>query len=216
MFLVCTQKASDLPFSMEVLRLHCRIDPDDDRDDAILRNYAWSVIRQGEFATNRIWLDSVWRAELPCFPDSANAGCFAGYAENWPVFNLAKRSIIIKLTPCTKINSITYKNASDAEVSFAGFAFKSSSLTWDGGRTYAEIELPAGTDAWPVGTDVIIDFRAGWPAAFFPEEFVTWILTKASGHFEQREDLASATRKMAIPMQRSFTDGFLDAYYLPK
>lgn len=192
MFLTRTQKPSALPFELALLKKHCRVSTS--LDDAILEFYAWAAIRQGEFDTNRVWVESVWTAELDEFP----------------------RGVIeIPLSPCTGVTSITYIDA-DGETQTldpAGYRVRPSSLEWDGGRPYA---LIASIGAWPVGSSVCITFKAGWEAQDLPEEMVQWTLIKVSSRYEQREDLASATRKIAIGFPRNFADALLDSYYLPK
>jgi uncharacterized phiE125 gp8 family phage protein len=192
--LSCVTPASALPFSMDLLRLQCRIDEDDDRDDPVLTLYAWAAVRQGEFETNRVWLDSGWEMALEQFPGG---------------------TLVIPKTPCTEVTGITYTDSAGdrVQVSTDAYSFRPSPLVWDGGDSYAEIR-PA--QAWPAGTDVIVEFKAGWPADSFPQDMVQWMLVKVAGKFEQREDLASATRKIAIAFPRHFADSLLDPWYLPR
>jgi uncharacterized phiE125 gp8 family phage protein len=178
---------------MELLRLHCRIDEDDARDDSVLTLYAWASIRQGEFETNRVWLDSQWTMTVENFPQGA---------------------IVIPKSPCTEVSGIVYVNDAGSESGFAEYSFAPSSQQWDGGRPYAVITPDA---AWPEKVaGVTVTFRAGWLAGIFPQDLAQWILVKVAGRYEQREDLASATRKVAIPFPRHFADSLLDTWYLPK
>ena len=192
MFLSAATPPSALPFELEALKSHCRVE--DPAEDAILELYAWAAIRQGEFATNRVWVQTEYKGELDFFP--------VGILE-------------IPRSPCTEIVKITYvdENGVDQELLRESFIFRPSSLEWDGGRAFATIE-PVG--AWPVGTKVAFVFKSGWKEKTLPKELVQWIFIKVSGKFEQREDIASATRKIAIGFPRNFADALLDNYYMPK
>jgi uncharacterized phiE125 gp8 family phage protein len=194
MFLTCTAPATTLPFGMETLRLHCRIDEDDATQDDVLDVYAWAAVGQGEFETNRAWLDSEWTVTFDEFP-------------------MGNTAIVIPKSPCTEIVSVTYEDESYTETAFTDYRFTPSSLQSNGGQLFAELK-PIGV--WPADANVKITFRAGWPIDKFPKQLVQWILVKVSGKFEQREDLASATRKIAIPFPRHFIDSLLDAYYIPR
>jgi uncharacterized phiE125 gp8 family phage protein len=190
--LSCTGPAESLPFDMSLLRLHCRIDEDDNSYDSILELYARAAIRQGEFETNRVWQNSRWTGKLNSFPTGA---------------------IMIPKSPCTGVSSIVYVATGGTEMDFSEFFFFPSSLEWGGGMPYAEVRPESG---WPQGTDVTVTFQAGWPDDEFPSDMAQWLLVKVAGKFEQREDLASATRKIAIPFPRHFVDSLLDAWYLPR
>ena len=178
---------------MELLRLHCHIDEGDSDDDAILTLYSWAAIRQGEFESNRVWLDSGWTGKMDSFPVGP---------------------IEIPKSPCTAISSITYTAGDGTESAFYEYSFSPSSLQWDGGNPYARV-YPQSS-GWQEGSGVTLTFRAGWSSALFPQDLTQWILVKVAAKFEQREDLASATRKIAIPFPRHFADSLLDAWYLPK
>lgn len=193
MFLSRTQP-TELPFEFAALKQHCRVDADYANDDVILTMYAWAAIRQGEFESNRVWVESEWTGELISFP---------------------LRVIEIPKSPCTGIVSIEYTDSSGARQSLpdAEYVVSRSSLVSDGGRPYAML---TPVTAWPQGANVDITFKAGWSKDTFPQDLMEWIFVKVSSHYEQREDLASATRKIAIPFHRHFMDSVLDAYYLPR
>lgn len=183
---------TELPFDFAALRRHCRVTSS--LDDEALKLYAWAAIRQGEFITNRVWAQCEWTGELDTFP--------AGIIQ-------------IPKSPCTELTRITYKDANLTEHTLdeTAYRFMPSSLEWDGGRPFAGI---SSLGEWPAGENITITFKAGWPGQSLPEELKNWIFIKVSGKYEQREDLASATRKIAIPFPRNFADGLLDPYYLPK
>lgn len=192
MFLRCTAPAAELPFSLEDLKLHCRVDHDD--DDSILQLYARAAIRQGEFECNRVWQNSVWEGSISTFPSGP---------------------IEIPRSPCTELISIKFVD--DAQtlqtLSPDAYDFFPSSLEWDGGRPFAYV---APVSEWPAGSNVTLELRMGWPQDKFPDDLKEWIFIKVSSHYEQREDLASATRKISIEFPRHFASSLLDPYYLPR
>ncbi|MDL2315647.1 phage gp6-like head-tail connector protein [Desulfovibrio sp. OttesenSCG-928-A18] len=193
MFLTRTQP-TELPFEFAELKQHCRVDADYTDDDAILEMYAWAAIKQGEFSSNRVWVESEWTGELTSFP---------------------RRVIEIPKSPCTEVSSIGFMNAAGARqtVPDSEYVVSPSSLVSGGGRPYAMVTPVA---AWPQGSNVDITFKAGWAKGSFPRDLMEWVFVKVSSHYEQREDLASATRKIAIAFPRHFVDSLLDAYYLPR
>jgi len=195
MFLVRTPPTT-LPFEMAGLKLHCRVDAEEIRDDVILDMYAWAAIKAGEFSSNRVWVESDWTGEIDAFPRGT-------------------MPIVIPKSPCTAVSGISYVDAGgvDQVLDTSAYRFLPSSLESDGGRPYASIEP---VTEWPSGTTVKVSFSAGWSKDIFPKELVQWTFVKVSSHYEQREDLASATRKIAIAFPRHFVDSLLDRFYLPR
>lgn len=186
---------TELPFSLANLKRHCRIDASFTADDEILTMYAWAAVRNGEFITNRVWAGSEWSMTL----------------EEFPLFNV----ISVPRSPCGGVISISYVDDNEIEqaVDPAAYRFTASSFEWDGGLPFGFIRASAG---WPSGSNVTVKFMSGWPQGELPEELVQWSFIKISSKYEQREDLASAARKIAIGFPRNFADGLLDPWYLPK
>ena len=193
MFLTRT-KPTILPFQIADLKQHCRVDADYTDDDVILKKYAWAAIRSGEFSSNRVWVDSEWTGEMDTFPRGG--------------FEVPK-------SPCTDVAGITFVDSHGVGQVLAptAYKFRRSSLEVGSGSVFARVD-PVG--AWPSGSDVVVSFKAGWPDGELPENLIGWIFVKVSSHYEQREDLASATRKIAIAFPRHFVDASLDEYYIPR
>ncbi|MDR1489931.1 MAG: phage head-tail connector protein [Desulfovibrio sp.] len=195
MILSCVEPATILPFDIETLRLHCRLDADDDRDDEVLNLYAWAAIRQAEFTANRVFLSSEWEGKIADFH--------------------REKEIVIPKSPCTVVKSIIFQDVAGTEQALPNseYVFTPSSMHWDGGNPYGSVKP---ITAWPEGVGAIITFVAGWDSDKVPHELVEWTLVTVAGHYEKRESLASATRKVAIPLDRMFWNGLLDAWYLPR
>lgn len=194
MVVTCTRKATTLPFELAMLKQHCRVDSDYTDDDGILEMYAWAAIRQGEFETNRVWVQSQWRLDSGA-PISV--------------------AVEIPKSPATALTSVVSIDRQGAEhpVSVDGYRFMPSALDWDGGMPFAVVSPVGG---WPEHRSLRFGFDAGWPGEAFPEELVQWLFVKVAGKYEQREDIASASRKLAVPFPRHFADSLLDHYYLPR
>lgn len=62
----------NLPFSLDELKRHCRVDADFTDDDALLIAYGKAAILDGENRTNRSW--SEW--DEGSFPESLKIWCF--------------------------------------------------------------------------------------------------------------------------------------------
>lgn len=183
----------NLPFSLEDLKTHCRVDIDYIGDDNILEMYAWAAIGHGEFMSNRVWIDGSWKGILNVFPSG---------------------EITIPKTPCVSIQKITYIDSKGDIQNFTDYIFYPSSIVPGSGSSYASI---SPVTEWPLNASKVeISFNAGWPIDSFPQDLMQWIFVKVSSYYEQREDLASATRKIAIEFPRHFVDSLLDKYYLPR
>lgn len=188
--------ATELPFTFEDLKRHCRIDASFIADDAILLMYAWAVVRNGEFLTNRIWSECAFTGTIDVRPEVG-------------------ASITIPKSPCKVLSAITYANGNGDENTLETYLYRllPSSFEWDGGRPYAKVEV-AGE--WPLSDRYTFSFKAGWPGTSLPQQMQQWCFVKVSSYYEQKEDLASATRKVVAGLDRSFIDSLLDPYYLPK
>jgi len=214
---IVREKPATLPIPLETIKLHCRVD--DDKDDDVLNIYAWGAIQQGEFLTNRVWSESLFTRTIDKFPRHTfprHMDVITRHTGTIDKFPRHTDEITITKSPCTKVNKIEYVDpAGDTQVLDPGkYSFTGTSLEWEkSNRPYAVV---SPVTRWPRGRNVTIDFLAGFPAGQLPEDLVQWAIITIAGKFDQRESLASASRKIAVSMPRVFHDGLLDRWYLPR
>lgn len=178
----------ELPFDLEIIKNHCRIDADFPGDDSLLELYAEALVDRGEALTNRRWRLSEYTMKIE---------------------NPAKDEYEIPITPCNQIIAVEVVRGGTSEI-VLDYAFRPSANIPDGGRAYATI---SGSF---IGADsLLIKFIAGWDKDSIPKAFVYWVSLRAASMYEQRETIASATRKIAIELPRTFGDGLLDNWYIP-
>lgn len=177
-----------LPFDMEVIKNHCRIDADFTGDNSLLELYAEAIVDRGEDLSNRRWRLSEYAMEIE---------------------NPIRIEYEIPITPCNEIVEVAAIKDGVSEI-ITDYRFRPSAKTIDGGRPYATI-----SGIWFGAESVSIKFMSGWEKGTLPKVFEYWVALRVASMYEQRETIASATRKIAIELPRSFGDGLLDGWYLP-
>lgn len=191
-----------LPVRFDVIKRHCRVDSDWTLDDNLIMLYAMAAVRHGESLTGRVWGLSLFELET-----EANGN-----------------KIVLPRSPVLSVSKVSFKGESEEEL-FTDFSFMPSTILPDSNpfRDVGEDDpwlAYIESLSWPSST-LKISFSAGWEEPYdpgiqsplaFPEDLAQWIVVKISSHYEQREDLASATRKMAIGFPRDFADSMLDPY----
>lgn len=161
------------PVSLDEVKLHMRVDADD--EDLSIEGYLRTARQKldGQFGLlGRCLIAQSWRLTLDSFPSE----------------------IVLPLPPCISIDRIAYLNADGDEVDLAASAYR---VTGIGGLHGARVRVAKGS-AWPrtVETEsVFVEFTAGFgpDPDDVPEPLRTAIKTHAAHLFEHRESVILAS-----------------------
>ena len=192
MFLREIESSGIMPITVEMAKLHSRQDAEDTTDDMLFKILIQAAVEHGEHLTQRRFVEGTFELQLMRFPSCGN--------------------ITLPMPPVSEIVEITYR---DLDKSIQTFPVDGYELLGDNNAAYV---LPI--NSWPSGeTRPKVVFKAGYPLdgdgkPTTPKAIVNWLLQKVTGRFDQREDLAAATRKIAIKFPRDQVDGLLDRYTL--
>lgn len=186
-----------LPFALADLKVHCRIDAGYTGDDALITRYAWAAIKNGQNITLKTWVQTEYELVIEG-EEKTSTG-----------------EILLPVSPATEIVSVSYSGA-EGQVVNPEYAFTPSTII-PNSNPRLEVSARDPWDAilqceWPGYSALTVTFKAGWPEPDFPEEFIQWLFVKIAGKYEQREDIASASRKMAVEFPADFADNLLNPY----
>jgi uncharacterized phiE125 gp8 family phage protein len=175
------------PVSLAEAKLHAHVEHDD--EDALFTMQIAAATTDCEKETRRQLVEALLELGLKTFPGG---------------------EIALPRPPVSGIVEVKY-----ADVFGVDRVLPSTDYALEGSENSAFL-VPA--NAWPDGTRVRIQYLAGWPIVdgkpTTPDSLRWWILIRSTELYEQRTNLASATRKIAIELPRNFTAGLLDSYRL--
>jgi len=179
MALVEVTAPSEEPISMEVARLHLRVDHQD--DDALILSLIKAARDWAETFTRRALITQTWRLSL----------------EKWP----SSDTIEVPLPPLQSVSSIAYKDKDGTQSTFS-----SSSYIVDTDKTPGEIVLAYG-ESWPGGSlyptsPIAITFAAGYgaSASSVPASIRQAMLLLIGHLYENRESTVGVGNITVVPM----------------
>jgi len=105
------------------------------------------------------------------------------------------------------VSSVTYLDENEVEQEFTDYTVKSTGI----------VGYIAADDGWPGGTDVVIEFTAGFAIDGVPEDLRAWIMVKVADFYTQRESFIQSRMGAmgVVEMPKSFIDNILYTHIVP-